>query len=86
VDAIIGTYRVEQLPEQFIARQATPAAITEDTQYCFGVLQFRIPPSLRVSGHLAPLALRTAFPSSWVGRYSYDYYGACVTLGLAPLR
>ena len=32
------------------------------------------------------LALRTAFPSSLVGRYSYDYYGASVTLGLAPLR
>ena len=30
--------------------------------------------------------MRTAFPSSLVGRYSYDYYGASVTLGLAPLR
>src|SRR5213076_3455413 len=78
--------RVEQLSEQFITRQATPTAITEDTQHCFGALQFRIPPSLRVSDHLAPLALQTAFPSSLVGRYSYDYYGASVTLGLAPLR
>jgi hypothetical protein len=78
--------RVEQLPEQLIARQATPAAITEDTQHCFGALQFRIPPSLRVSGHLAPFALRTAFPSPLAGRYSCDYYWACVTLRLAPLR
>jgi hypothetical protein len=30
--------------------------------------------------------MRTAFPSSLVGRYSHDYYGACVTIGLAPLR
>jgi hypothetical protein len=30
--------------------------------------------------------MRTAFPSSLVGRYSYDYCGASVTLGLAPLR
>jgi hypothetical protein len=26
--------------------------------------------------------MRTAFPSSLVGRYSHDYYGACVTIGL----
>src|SRR6266487_1156233 len=31
-------------------------------------------------------ALRTAFPSPLVRRYSHDYYGACVTIGLAPLR
>jgi hypothetical protein len=37
-------------------------------------------------GHLAPFALRTAFPSSLVRRYSHDYYEACVTIGLAPLR
>jgi len=35
---------------------------------------------------LAPFALRTAFPSSLAGRYSRDYYGACVTVGLAPLN
>jgi len=39
-----------------------------------------------VSDHLAPLALRTAFPSSLVGRDSHDYCGASVTLGLASLR
>ncbi|CNG86162.1 Uncharacterised protein [Mycobacterium tuberculosis] len=39
-----------------------------------------------MSDHLAPLALWTAFPSSLVGRDSHDYYGACVTIGLAPLR
>ena len=37
-----------------------------------------------MSGHLAPFALWTAFPSPLVGRYSYDYYEACVALGLAP--
>jgi hypothetical protein len=36
--------------------------------------------------HLAPFALRTAFPSSLAGRCSGDYYGACVTIGLASLR
>jgi hypothetical protein len=36
--------------------------------------------------HLAPFALRTAFPSPLAGRDSGDYYGACVALGLAPLR
>jgi hypothetical protein len=43
VDAPVGQkiqLRVEQLSIQFIARQATPAAFTEDTQYRFGVLHF----------------------------------------------
>ena len=39
-----------------------------------------------MSDHLAPFALWTAFPSSLVGRYSHDYYGASVAIGLAPLR
>jgi len=39
-----------------------------------------------VSGHLFPFALRPAFPDSLVGRYSHDYYGNSVTVGLAPLR
>ena len=30
--------RIEQLPVQLVARQATPAAFTEDIQYRFGVL------------------------------------------------
>jgi len=35
-----------------------------------------------MSDHLAPFArLWTAFPSSLVGRYSHDYYEACVTIG-----
>jgi hypothetical protein len=32
-----------------------------------------------MSGHLAPFALRPAFPASLAGRYSRDYYGASVT-------
>ena len=39
-----------------------------------------------MSSHLDPFALRTALPSSPVGRYSHDYYGSAVTLGLAPRR
>jgi hypothetical protein len=32
-----------------------------------------------MSDHLAPFALRAAFPPSLVGRYSHDYYEASVT-------
>jgi len=39
-----------------------------------------------MSNHLAPFALQTAFPSPLVGRDFHDYYGACVTIGLASLR
>ena len=39
-----------------------------------------------MSDHLCPFALRTVFPSSLVGRDSHDYYGHCVTVGLASLR
>ena len=38
-----------------------------------------------MSGHLAPFALRAAFPPSLAGRDSGDYYGASVALGLAPV-
>ena len=37
-----------------------------------------------VSDHLFPFALWTAFPSSLTGRYSCDYYGNSVAIGLAP--
>jgi hypothetical protein len=37
-----------------------------------------------MSRHLCPFALRTALPSSLVGRDSHDYYEHSVTLGLAP--
>src|SRR6266536_5997634 len=40
----------------------------------------------RISRHLCPFALRTAFPPSLVGRYSHDYCGHSVALGLAPHR
>ena len=39
-----------------------------------------------MSSHLRPFALRTALPSPLVGRYSHDYYGHSVTLGLSPRR
>jgi len=39
-----------------------------------------------MSDHLAPFALRAAFPPSLAGRHSGDYYGASVALGLAPVR
>ncbi len=43
VDAPMGhqeKVRVEQLPVQFLTRQAAPAALTQDTQHRFGVLHF----------------------------------------------
>ena len=78
--------RVEQLPVQFVARQATPSARTEDTQHRFGVLHCAYLPVICVSGHLAPFALRPAFPASLAGRYSCDYYGASVTSRTRVLR
>ena len=39
-----------------------------------------------VSDHLFPFALQAAFPPSLVGRYSHDYYGNSVAIGLASLR
>jgi hypothetical protein len=58
----------------------------QDTQHRFGALHFAYLASLVVSDHLAPFALWTAFPSPLVGRYSHDYYGASVALGLASVR
>ena len=43
-----------------------------------------MPPVREHPHHLAPFALRTAFPSSLVGRDSHDYYEHSVALGLAP--
>jgi hypothetical protein len=37
---VLVQLRVEHLPVQLIARQAAPAAITEDTKHRFGVLHF----------------------------------------------
>ncbi len=36
--------------------------------------------------HLRPFALFPVFPGPLAGRYSRDYYGRSVTLGLAPVR
>lgn len=43
-------------------------------------------PIMLTLNRLAPFALWTAFPSSLVGRDSYDYYEASVAIGLAPRR
>ena len=58
-------------------------AFTEDIQDRFGVLPLRIPRGASMSSHLCSFALRTALPSSLVGRCSHDYYEHSVTLGLA---
>jgi hypothetical protein len=78
--------RVEQLPVQLIARQAPPAARTQDIHDYFGALHYAYPKSIEYPHHLAPFALRAAFPPSLVRRDSHDYYEACVTIGLASLR
>jgi hypothetical protein len=46
----------------------------------------RIPCGRRASGRLGSFALWTDLPSSLVGRYSHDYYGPSVAMGLAPRR
>jgi len=78
--------RVEQLSIQFVTRQSSPAAFTEDTQYHLGALHFACLPVSLVSDHLCPFALRTAFPPSLAGRDSCDYYGHCVAIGLTSRR
>ena len=62
------------------------AALTQDTQHRFGVLHYAYLPDLMCPLHLAPFALRTAFPPSLAGRDSGDYYEASVAIGLAPDR
>src|SRR6266436_2834776 len=60
VDAPVGQQvqlRVEQLPVQLITRQATPPALTEDTQHRLGVLHFAC---LLVFGIRSPGPLRPA--------------------------
>ena len=86
IGRIIGALRRERYRVQLIARQATPAAITDGHPVPLRRSALRIPPGPRTSGHLAPFALRTALPSPLLRRDSHDYYGACVTIGLAPLR
>ena len=78
--------RVEQLPIQFVQRQTTPAALTEDTQHRFGVSAFRIPPGFEISNHLAPFAHVDGFPALPGGALLPRLLRACVTIGLAPLR
>jgi hypothetical protein len=78
--------RVEHLPVELIAWQAAPAAFTEDTQHCFGALQFRIPLKRLSVPSPGPFALIPAFPDFMTGRYPGGYYEASVTIGLASLR
>ncbi len=59
VDATVGQQiqlRVEQLSIQFVARQATPAALTQDTQHRCGALHFAYLPMSGCPNHLAPFA------------------------------
>src|SRR5580704_1394348 len=67
VDATVGQQiqlRVEQLPVQLIARQPTPAAITQDTQHRFGVLHFAYLPAFGYPspGPLRPVSGSPALP------------------------
>lgn len=78
--------RVEHLSIELVARQVTPAAFTEDFKYRFGTLHYAYLPALSIRCHLCPFALVPAFPDSMAGRYSCDYYGHSVTVGLAPFR
>ena len=47
--------RVEQLPVQPLARQAPPAALTQDIQDRFGALHYACLQFVRYPHHLAPL-------------------------------
>ncbi|BEK85793.1 hypothetical protein GCM10010198_08180 [Nocardia seriolae] len=74
------------MPIQLCQRQIPLAAFTQDTQHRCGALHFAYLPSIECPIHLAPFALRTAFPPSLAGRDSGDYYEASVALGLASGR
>ena len=63
-----------------------PAACTQDFRHRFGVLHYAYLLASVILNRLAPFALRAAFPPSLAGRYSRDYYGASVTVGLASGR
>ena len=63
-----------------------PAACPQDSRHRFGVLHYAYLPASGILHRLAPFALRAAFPPSLAGRYSRDYYGASVTVGLASGR
>ncbi len=70
--------RVEQLSIDVLQRQSSPAAVVDDSQDGFGVSHLAYL-SVRVSGHLPPFPMWTAFPSS-------EYYGGSVALRLAARR
>ena len=57
-----------------------------DVRCRFGVLHYAYLPAFERPGRLGPVALWTALPSSLAGRYSRDYHGPSVTMGLAPRR
>ena len=86
VDAPVGQQiqlPVEQLSIQFLARQATPAAFTENTEHRFGALHFAYLPVSLVSESPVPLRPAIGVTVSLAGRDSGDYYGHSVTAGLA---
>jgi hypothetical protein len=58
VDATVGQQiqlRVEHLPIQLLQRQATPTALTQDTQHRFGALHYAYLPACGVSESPGPL-------------------------------
>src|SRR4051812_34242836 len=71
-------FGIEQLSINVLQRQSSPAAIVDDPQDGFGASHLAYLPA-RVSGHLPPFPVWTAFPPT-------EYYGGSVTLRLAARR
>jgi hypothetical protein len=65
---------------------AVALTMNMDTDDRFGVPHYAYLPVVLVPGHLAPFALRPAFPDSVAGRDSCDYHEASVAIGLASRR
>ena len=73
-------------PSLLFQRQATPAALTQDTQHRFGALHYVYPPIWWCPITWGPSPMQAAFPPSPAGRDSGDYYDPSVAIGLASLR
>src|SRR5690349_3393519 len=90
VDVAVGQQvqaLVEHLPVELVARQALPAALAEDFQYRPGILHYAYLTVPKNPVTCAPSPCGPALPvSRLAGRYSCDYYGHSVAIGLASRR
>jgi hypothetical protein len=78
---MVGPFSDSPPPNRTGPLSEHPALQQQDTWTVSAVRITRTERPFLVSDHLAPFALWTAFPPASVGRYSHDYYEACVAIG-----